>query len=112
MKLSDLVTYFRECYEVRRNAGLIMEKANSIYAKGGYTDAQAQQNILSNPFIRFEDIAKPKRWESFRWMNPYGRNSPPVKNKKIEQICDQKLQDCFARIYYTLLDSIQKYAGK
>ena len=32
------------------------EKANSIFAKGSYTDAQAQRNILSNPFKRFEDM--------------------------------------------------------
>ena len=55
VKLSDIVTYFREFYESRRAAGLVVEKANSIYAKGGYTDAQAQRNILSNPFKRFED---------------------------------------------------------
>src|SRR5699024_11433588 len=45
VKLSDIVTYFREFYEARRAAGLVVEKANSIYAKGGYTDAQAQRNI-------------------------------------------------------------------
>ena len=56
VKLSDIVTYFREFYESRRAAGLVVEKANSIYAKGGYTDAQAQRNILSNPFKRFEDM--------------------------------------------------------
>lgn len=56
MKLSDIVTYFREFYEARRAAGLVVEKANSIYAKGGYTDTQAQRNILSNPFKRFEDM--------------------------------------------------------
>ena len=54
VKLSDIVTYFREFYEARQAAGLVVEKANSIYAKGGYTDAQAQRNILSNPFKRFE----------------------------------------------------------
>ena len=56
VKLSDIVTYFREFYEARRAAGLVAEKANSIFAKGSYTDAQAQRNILSNPFKRFEDM--------------------------------------------------------
>ena len=41
VKLSDIVIYFREFYEARRTAGLVVEKANSIYAKGGYTDTQA-----------------------------------------------------------------------
>ena len=41
VKLSDIVTYFREFYEARRAAGLVVEKVNRFYAKGGYTDAQA-----------------------------------------------------------------------
>lgn len=44
MKLSDIAAYFREFYEARRTAGLTVEKSNSLYAKGGYTDAQAQRN--------------------------------------------------------------------
>lgn len=44
VKLSEIVAYFREFYEARRAAGLVVEKPNSIYAKGGYTDAQAQRN--------------------------------------------------------------------
>ena len=33
VKLSDIMTYFREFYEARRAAGLVVEKANSIYAR-------------------------------------------------------------------------------
>ena len=54
VKLSDIVTYFREFYEARRAAGLVVEKANSIYAKGGYTDAQAQR-------IELESVPKASR---------------------------------------------------
>ena len=56
VKISDIVDYFRSFYEARRKAGLIVEKANSIYAKGNYTDKDAERNILSNPFKRFEDM--------------------------------------------------------
>lgn len=56
VKISDIVDYFRGFYEARRNAGLIVEKQNSIYAKGNYTDKDAERNILSNPFKRFEDM--------------------------------------------------------
>ena len=48
------VAFFRAYYEGRRADGLKVEKANSIYAKGGYTDKEAERNILSNPFKRFE----------------------------------------------------------
>lgn len=56
VKLDDISAYFRSLYEERRSAGLVVEKPNSIFAKGGYTDKDAQQNILSNPFKRFEDM--------------------------------------------------------
>ena len=57
IKLDDIVSYFRSYYEDRRSNGLVVEKANSIFAKGDYTDKEAQRNILSNPFKRFEDMA-------------------------------------------------------
>ena len=56
VKLDDIVSYFRSFYEGRRAAGLPAEKKNSIFAKGGYTDAEAKRNILANPFKRFEDM--------------------------------------------------------
>lgn len=56
VKIEDIVGYFKNFYESRRAAGLIVEKSNSIFAKGGYTDKEAERNILSNPFKRFEDM--------------------------------------------------------
>ncbi len=56
VKLNDIVAYFRSYYEGRRRAGLTLEKPNSIFAKGGYTEKDAQRNILSNPFKRFQDM--------------------------------------------------------
>lgn len=54
--LSDVVNYFREFYENRRQQGLTVERPNSIYAKGGYIDKDVERNILINPFKRFEDM--------------------------------------------------------
>lgn len=56
VKLEDIVRYFRSYYEGRRLLGQKVEKANSIFAKGGYTDKEAERNILANPFKRFEDM--------------------------------------------------------
>lgn len=56
VKLDDISAYFRSFYEERGSAGLVVEKSNSIFAKDGYTDKDAQRNILSNPFKRFEDM--------------------------------------------------------
>ena len=40
----------------RKAHGMIAEKPNSIYQKGGYTKKDVEKNILSNPFKRFEDM--------------------------------------------------------
>ena len=54
--LPDVVDYFIDFYEDRKAHGMISEKPNSIYQKGGYTKKDVEKNILSNPFKRFEDM--------------------------------------------------------
>lgn len=54
--LPDVVDYFIDFYEDRKTHGMIAEKPNSIYQKGGYTKKDVEKNILSNPFKRFEDM--------------------------------------------------------
>ena len=54
--LPDVVDYFIDFYEDRKVHGMIAEKPNSIYQKGGYTKKDVEKNILSNPFKRFEDM--------------------------------------------------------
>ena len=54
--LPDVVDYFIDFYEDRKSHGMIAEKPNSIYQKGGYTKKDVEKNILSNPFKRFEDM--------------------------------------------------------
>lgn len=54
--LPDVVDYFIDFYEDRKAHGMIAEKPNSIYQKGGYTKKDVEKNILSNLFKRFEDM--------------------------------------------------------
>ena len=54
--LPDVVDYFIDFYEDRKAHGMIAEKPNSIYQKGGYTKKDVEKNILSNSFKRFEDM--------------------------------------------------------
>ncbi len=56
MKLCDLVSFFRQFYAERREAGLVVEKKNSLYCRPDATDKEIERNILSNPFKRFEDM--------------------------------------------------------
>ena len=97
---SDIVTYFREFYESRRAAGLVVEKANSIYAKGGYTDAQAQRNILSNPFKRFEDMQMLHHTKTLGVIQvdeSVWKKLTREEKQEIERICDEKLEEYYRR---------------
>lgn len=54
VNLSELVQEFASFYEARREKGLKIEKAKSIFDSDGYTDKQVEQLILRQPFARFE----------------------------------------------------------
>ena len=100
IKLDDIVSYFRNYYEGRRNSGLTVEKANSIFAKGSYTDKEAQRNILSNPFKRFEDMQMLRHTKTLGIIEV----EPTVwkllndnEKAEIEMICDSKLKEYYNR---------------
>ena len=101
VKIADIVAYFRNYYETRRSLGCIVEKANSIYAKGNYTDKDAERNILSNPFKRFEDM------NMFRHTKTLGvievdstvwKKLTDAEKKWIEGVCEEKLEQYYRRI--------------
>jgi superfamily II DNA or RNA helicase len=101
VKISDIVDYFRSFYEARRNAELIVEKPNSIYAKGNYSDKDAERNILSNPFKRFEDMNMMRHTKTLGIVEV----EPTVWKKLSESdianiinICDDMLEKYYLRI--------------
>ena len=101
VKLSDIVDYFRKFYEARRAAGLVVEKANSIYARGDYTDAQAQRNILSNPFKRFEDMQMLHHTRTLGVVQvdeSVWKKLTQEEKREIQRICDEKLESYFERL--------------
>ena len=101
VKLDDIVAYFRSFYEGRRSAGLKVEKGNSIYAKGNYTDKEAQRNILANPFKRFEDMQMLRHTKTLGIVQVdetvWNRLSEEEK-AEIAAICDEKLRKYYERI--------------
>ena len=101
IKLDDIVSYFRSYYEGRRAAGLPVEKANSIFAKGGYTDKEAERNILANPFKRFEDMQMLRHTKTLGIVqldeSVWKRLSNQEK-AEIERICEEKLERYFERV--------------
>ena len=99
--LHEIVNYFRSYYEGRRAAGLTVEKGNSIFAKGGYTDRAAEKNILANPFKRFEDMQMLKHTKTLGIIQvdeAVWKHLSRDEKREIERICDEKLAAYYARL--------------
>ena len=101
VKLDDIVSYFRNFYEGRKTNGLIPEKASSIFAKSGYTDKEAQRNILSNPFKRFEDMQMLRHTKTLGIIEvepTVWKHLSDAEKEEIGRICDSKLNEYYSRI--------------
>ena len=80
---------------------LTIEKANSIFAKGGYTDKEAERNILANPFKRFEDMQMLRHTKTLGIIQvneAVWKHLSEDEKAEIERICDEKLKAYFEKI--------------
>lgn len=101
VKLDDIVAFFRSYYEGRRSSGLVVEKKNSIFAKGGYTNGEAARNILSNPFKRFEDMQMMRHTKTLGIIQvdeSVWKQLTAAEKAEIEKICDEKLVAYYSRL--------------
>lgn len=101
VKISDIVEYFKSFYENRREAGLVVEKERSIFAKGGYTDKEAERNILSNPFRRFEDMNVMRHSKTIGLIeidSTVWKKLTDEEKAEIEKICNANLDEYYGRI--------------
>ncbi len=101
VRLSDIVSYFKEYYEGRRANGLTIEKANSIYAKGGYSDKEVERNVLSNPFKRFEDMQMVRHTKTLGIVevdSSVWKKLSKDEKAEIDRVCDDKLDGYYKRL--------------
>ena len=101
IKLDNIVSYFKSYYEGRRAARLPVEKKNSIFAKGGYTDKEAERNILSNPFKRFEDMQMLRHTKTLGIVQvdeAVWKHLSKEEKVEMERICDTNLQQYYERL--------------
>lgn len=101
VKIVELVDYFKKYYEKRRNGGLVVEKKNSIYAKGGYSDKEVERNILINPFKRFEDmniLSHTKTIGIIAMNSVVWRQLNDHDKEEIVHICDEKLDQYYNQL--------------
>lgn len=100
INIEDIVNYFKNYYEDRRSKGLVVEKANSLFAKGGYSDKEAERNILANPFKRFEDMDMMHHTKTLGIVevdSSVFKKLTPQDIAKILSICDKKLEEYYER---------------
>ena len=101
IQLADIVAYFRAYYEGRRAAGLVVEKLNSLFARGGYTDKEAERNILANPFKRFEDMQMLRHTRTLGIIQvdeSVWKKLTAEEKAEMEKICEEKLEQYFSRL--------------
>ena len=80
---------------------LTVEKKNSIFAKGGYTDKEAERNILANPFKRFEDMQMLRHTRTLGIVQvdeSVWKKLSQEEKVEIEKICDEKLESYYNRL--------------
>ena len=101
IQLADIVAYFRAYYEGRWAAGLVVEKPNSLFARGGYTDKEAERNILANPFKRFEDMQMLRHTRTLGIVQvdeSVWKKLTAGEKAEMEKICEEKLEQYFSRL--------------
>ena len=101
VELSVLARYFRDFFDRRREAGLPVEKKNSIYYSGTATDSEIISNILSNPFRRFEymNILSHTRTLGIIQVDPtVWKKLTPEDLEEIRAVCEEKLKEYFERL--------------
>lgn len=101
VRLSDIVDYFRDFYKKRRSSGLIVEKRNCIYTREGYTDKEAERNILANPFKRFQDMNMMRHTKTMgiiQMDQSVWKRLTPGEKEEIVRICDEKLDGYFEKL--------------
>lgn len=101
VKLDDIVAYFRQFYDQRRQAGLVVEKSSSIYNNPNCDDAQIRRNILANPFKRFEDrhmLMHAKTLGMIQVDAAVWKRLTPDDKEEVLQCCDRALEAYFAKL--------------
>lgn len=98
--VDDIVDYFINFYSDRKEKGLFVEKKSSVYCRDDYTRKEAERNIFTNPFKRFEDMRFMKRSRVIEFVEFNRHVFKKLTNDDIAWIkrhCDEKLEEYYRR---------------
>jgi type I site-specific restriction endonuclease len=109
VRVEDIVDYFIEFYNDRKNRGLVVEKKSSIFCKEGFTRKEVERNIFANPFRRFEDMRFMRRCREIEYVEFNRHVFRKLTKDDIDWIiehCDKKLEEYYSR------DIFKKLSGR
>lgn len=101
IKLTEIVSYFRDFFNQRRMAGLTVEKAKSVYLNINISDKEILHNILIYPYKRFSDMGFLKHSKTLELIEIDESIWKSLHSEDIEEvlkICNDKLHEYFSRI--------------
>ena len=101
VELSELAHYFKAFFDQRRAEGKPVEKKNSIYYSGNATDQEIVNNILSNPFKRFEYMNMmfhTKTLGIIQMDSTVWKKLTSSDKDEIINVCHAKLEDYFSKL--------------
>ena len=100
--IDSIVNYFLEYYQSRRQAGLKVEKENSLFSRESVSASEAKRNILSNPFKRFADMrfmSYSKNLERVEFDRYLFKKLNEEDWTELRKICDEKLAGYYERSF-------------
>lgn len=101
VELDRVVSYILNYYKKRRNAGVAVEKDNSIFVNPDCSAADAEKVILKYPYDRFRTmqvLMLNAESAEIRFNKNLWEQLSDDEKMEIEDICDQKLIAYFARL--------------
>ena len=101
MSVWSLVSYFRQFFDNRRNANLVVEKQDSVYMDMQISDDDILCNILTYPFKRFADIGAVSYDKSSHEISinqPMWTSFSEDEKKEILDVCNRKLKEYFSTL--------------
>ncbi len=101
VKLDDIIAYFRAFYEGRKAKGQLVEKPDSLFVKGVYSDLETRRVILVHPFKRFQDMQVLRHTKTLGIIEvepTVWRNLNDNEKADIIRICDEKLNEYYKRL--------------
>lgn len=100
ISLTDIIISFREFYDTRRNAGLVIEKPDSIFTKEVYSDDEAKKTILLHPYARFAEmgiVSYDADDEEICIHRAIWDGLDSTEKARLSSICHQKLDEYYSR---------------